>query len=89
MPIAWVPASDDINTYPAIFGRNKDIIIVGAVNNDGDRADFSQGHDGDNVLTLSAPGVNVECAANAGGSATGFLSGTSFAAPAGGCTLKF
>ncbi|GKT44294.1 subtilisin-like protease SBT1.7 [Colletotrichum spaethianum] len=73
---------DDVTEYPALFGPTTDIIVVGAVENDGYRAFFSQGT-GDQ-LTVSAPGF-VDCAS---GRASGSqeLYGTSFvqqpAAPA-------
>ncbi|GKT94363.1 alkaline proteinase [Colletotrichum tofieldiae] len=44
---------DDVTEYPALFGPTTDIIVVGAVENDGSRAFFSQGT-GDQ-LTVSAP----------------------------------
>ncbi|KAK1622266.1 peptidase S8/S53 domain-containing protein [Colletotrichum phormii] len=69
---------DDVTEYPALFGPTTDIIVVGATENDGYRAFFSQGT-GDQ-LTVSAPGF-VDCAS---GSSAGSqeLYGTSFAAPA-------
>ncbi|GKT70740.1 LOW QUALITY PROTEIN: subtilisin-like protease [Colletotrichum tofieldiae] len=69
---------DDVTEYPALFGPTTDIIVVGAVENDGSRAFFSQGT-GDQ-LTVSAPGF-VDCASGRS-SGSQELYGTSFAAPA-------
>ncbi|KZL79971.1 alkaline proteinase [Colletotrichum incanum] len=69
---------DDVTEYPALFGPTTDIIVVGAVENDGSRAFFSQGT-GDQ-LTVSAPGF-VDCASGRS-SGSQDLYGTSFAAPA-------
>src|SRR5690606_1257254 len=67
-------ADDDTNLHG--FQAHKDVIVVGAFEQDGDRADFST--EGANLL-VSAPGANVLVDYN-GGLAYG--NGTSFAAPA-------
>ncbi|KXH35602.1 hypothetical protein CSAL01_02825 [Colletotrichum salicis] len=69
---------DDVTEYPALFGPTTDIIVVGATENDGYRAFFSQGT-GDQ-LTVSAPGF-VDCASGRSAGSQE-LYGTSFAAPA-------
>ncbi|KAK2010906.1 subtilisin-like protein [Colletotrichum eremochloae] len=69
---------DDVNTYPALFGETKDIIVVGAVDDAGHRAPFSQGTG--SQLTVSAPGY-VDCANGREHPNTLHRRGTSFAAP--------
>ncbi|KAF6839681.1 hypothetical protein CMUS01_04188 [Colletotrichum musicola] len=69
---------DDVTEYPALFGPDTDIIVVGAVENDGYRAFFSQGTG--SQLTVSAPGF-VDCASGRS-SGSQELYGTSFATPA-------
>ncbi|KAF6816118.1 hypothetical protein CSOJ01_03181 [Colletotrichum sojae] len=69
---------DDVTEYPAVFGPDIDIIVVGAVENDGYRAFFSQGTG--SQLTVSAPGF-VDCASGRS-SGSQELYGTSFATPA-------
>ncbi|KAG7059319.1 alkaline proteinase [Colletotrichum scovillei] len=66
---------DDVTEYPALFGPTTDIIVVGATENDGYRAFFSQGT-GDQ-LTVSAPGF-VDCASGRSAGSQE-LYGTSFA----------
>ncbi|KAH8594574.1 hypothetical protein B0O99DRAFT_625240, partial [Bisporella sp. PMI_857] len=76
--------SDDVTTWPSYFARQSvsyaalPLIVVGSVDNYGTRSSFSQGTD---ILTTSAPGINVDCASK---EATGTqqLNGTSFSAPA-------
>ncbi|KAL0934950.1 uncharacterized protein CTRU02_209541 [Colletotrichum truncatum] len=68
---------DDVTEYPALFGPTTDIIVVGAVENDGYRAFFSQGSG--SQLTVSAPGF-VDCASGRTAGSQD-LYGTSFAAP--------
>ncbi|KAK1999911.1 subtilisin-like protein [Colletotrichum falcatum] len=70
---------NDVTEYPALFGPTTDIIVVGAVDNDGYRASFSQGTG--SQLTVSAPGY-VECANGRKSPDTQRRFGTSFAAPA-------
>ncbi|KAF6817062.1 hypothetical protein CPLU01_13698 [Colletotrichum plurivorum] len=65
---------DDVTEYPALFGPDTDIIVVGAVENDGYRAFFSQGTG--SQLTVSAPGF-VDCASGRS-SGSQELYGTSF-----------
>ena len=63
----------NVDTVPGIWASpNFPLIVIGAVDNDGNQANFAQG--GDRVTTW-APGVQVRCA---GADAA---SGTSFAAP--------
>ncbi|OLN86981.1 Subtilisin-like protease 3 [Colletotrichum chlorophyti] len=69
---------DDVTEYPALFEPTTDIIVVGAVENDGYRAFFSQGPA--DQITVSAPGF-VECASGKN-SGSQDLYGTSFATPA-------
>ncbi|KAI9756102.1 MAG: hypothetical protein M4579_003989 [Chaenotheca gracillima] len=73
--------SDTINQYPALFAGTTALITVGAVDNAGNRAAFSQGFDGDGILTVSAPGVGITCADDST-TGTQVNQGTSFAAPA-------
>ncbi|KAH6886908.1 peptidase S8/S53 domain-containing protein [Thelonectria olida] len=68
----------DVSDYPALFVKDMDIVVVGAVDKDGYREFYSQGS-GDQ-LTVSAPG-NVDCASGRNDGDTE-LYGTSFAAPA-------
>ncbi|WQF76362.1 Putative peptidase S8/S53 domain, peptidase S8, subtilisin, Ser-active [Colletotrichum destructivum] len=67
-----------LSDHPALFSYDTDLIVVGAVDNDGSRADYSQGTIEE--LTKSAPG-DVVCASS---TSLGWLkkSGTSFAVPA-------
>ncbi|TDZ54006.1 Subtilisin-like protease 3 [Colletotrichum trifolii] len=69
---------DDVSDYLALFGPTTDIIVVGAVYNNGSRTFFSQGS-GDQ-LTVSAPGM-VVCADGDSPEAIETY-GTSFSAPA-------
>lgn len=67
------------NYYPA--GINlPNIITVGAINNDGTKAKFSNFASGDGEVTLSAPGVKVVLGVDENGQPIK-SSGTSFAAP--------
>lgn len=63
-----------IDTAPAVFSPTLPIIVVGACDNTGTKADFSQG--GLLTVTVLAPGVDVQCADLAMGLTT--MSGTSF-----------
>ncbi|TEA17215.1 Subtilisin-like protease 3 [Colletotrichum sidae] len=67
-----------LSEHPALFSYETDIIVVGAVDNDGFRTDYSQGTVEE--ITTSAPG-DVVCAS---GTSLGWVgkSGTSFAVPA-------
>ncbi|KAI8200772.1 Subtilisin-like protease 2 [Colletotrichum sp. SAR 10_65] len=70
----------DINTWPALMAEEGvPVINVGAVDNTGKNASFSQG--GPHVHVM-APGVQIQCAANSYFSGTRKDSGTSYAAPA-------
>ena len=65
----------DVDTAPAVYsGSDFPLIVIGAVDNAGNRAAFSQG--GPRVKT-HAPGVKVECA-NSLGTSPRTDSGTSF-----------
>ncbi|KAH7259122.1 peptidase S8/S53 domain-containing protein [Fusarium redolens] len=73
---------DEVNTYPSLFADRTPIIVTGAVDNNGRLAPFSQGGP---LVTTTAPGVAVKCAAMSGTSAyqAGEEStGTSFSTPA-------
>lgn len=49
----------EIDTTPSIFeGPDYPLIVIGATDNTGEPADFSQGGD---HLTIAAPGVDIEC----------------------------
>ncbi|CCF41721.1 hypothetical protein CH063_02659, partial [Colletotrichum higginsianum] len=67
-----------LSEHPALFSYDTDLIVVGAIDNDGSRADYSQGTIEE--LTTSAPG-DVMCASS---TSLGWVkkSGTSFAVPA-------
>ncbi|KAG5752386.1 hypothetical protein H9Q72_009426 [Fusarium xylarioides] len=72
----------DVSTYPLLFADRTPIIVTGAVDNKGHLAPFSQGGP---LVTTTAPGVAVKCAAMSGTSAyqAGEEStGTSFSTPA-------
>ncbi|POS75009.1 hypothetical protein DHEL01_v206590 [Diaporthe helianthi] len=70
----------DIDSYPSLMaGSGVPVINVGAVDNTGKNASFSQGGP---LVHVMAPGVQVQCAANSFFSNTQRLDGTSFAAPA-------
>ncbi|KAK2023989.1 subtilisin-like protein [Colletotrichum zoysiae] len=70
---------NDVTHYPALLGPTTDIIVVGAVDNAGYRAPFSQGSG--IQLNVSAPGY-VDCANGKAHPDTQGRWGTSFAAPA-------
>ncbi len=63
-----------VDTAPAVFAPTLPIIVVGACDNTGAKADFSQG--GLLTTTVLAPGVDVQCADLGMGLTT--MSGTSF-----------
>lgn len=65
---------EDVTEYPALFGKDTNIIVVGGIKNNGERASYSQGT-GDQ-LTVSAPGT-VYCA-DGRGAGVSKISGTSF-----------
>ncbi|KAI1012023.1 hypothetical protein LB503_004617 [Fusarium chuoi] len=72
----------DVHSYPSLFADRTPIIVTGAVDNEGKLAFFSQGGP---LVTTTAPGVAVKCAAMSGTSA--YLAGeestgTSFSTPA-------
>lgn len=67
------------NYYPAGIDL-PNIITVGALNNDGSKADFSNFASGDGEVTLSAPGVEMVLGVDEDGQPIK-SSGTSFAAP--------
>ncbi|GJD02248.1 alkaline proteinase [Colletotrichum higginsianum] len=69
--------SFDVVTYPALFGATTDLIVVGAVKKNGNRAEFARGT-GDQ-LTTSAPGY-VTCASGRS-DGSDKRHGTSYAAP--------
>ncbi|EMT67541.1 hypothetical protein FOC4_g10005640 [Fusarium odoratissimum] len=72
----------EVSTYPSLFANRTPIIVTGAVDNNGRLAPFSQGGP---LVTTTAPGVDVKCAAMSGASAyqAGKEStGTSFSTPA-------
>ncbi|KAI1041043.1 hypothetical protein LB505_005799 [Fusarium chuoi] len=72
----------DVHSYPSLFADQTPIIVTGAVDNEGKLAFFSQGGP---LVTTTAPGVAVKCAAMSGTSAyqAGEEStGTSFSTPA-------
>ncbi|KAG4271480.1 hypothetical protein FPRO04_10920 [Fusarium proliferatum] len=72
----------DVHSYPSLFADRTPIIVTGAVDNEGKLAFFSQGGP---LVTTTAPGVAVKCAAMSGTSAyqAGEEStGTSFSTPA-------
>ncbi|ENH63599.1 Subtilisin-like protease 2 [Fusarium oxysporum f. sp. cubense race 1] len=72
----------EVSTYPSLFANRTPIIVTGAVDNNGRLAPFSQGGP---LVTTTAPGVAVKCAAMSGASAyqAGKEStGTSFSTPA-------
>ncbi len=67
------------NNFPGGL-KLPNVITVGALNNDGSRADFSSFATGDAEVTLSAPGVQVTMGVDFEGNPVQ-ASGTSFAAP--------
>jgi subtilisin family serine protease len=68
--------SEEVNEYPQLYAQEfENIILVGAVDNNGHRLDFSQG--GPSVK-IYAPGI-VQCARNSTGVI--YQAGTSVAAP--------
>ncbi|KAK6208523.1 hypothetical protein QIS74_12041 [Colletotrichum tabaci] len=69
---------DKLSDYPALFSRTSNLIVVGAVEDDGSRSPYSQGTAKE--LTTSAPG-EVTCA-SAESSDWDSHVGTSFAVPA-------
>ncbi|KAF5637945.1 hypothetical protein F52700_4648 [Fusarium sp. NRRL 52700] len=72
----------DVSTYPSLFADRTPIIVTGAVDNKGHLALFSQGGP---LVTTTAPGVAVKCAAMSGTSAYQAgegSTGTSFSTPA-------
>ncbi|KAF4440994.1 Serine ase 2 [Fusarium acutatum] len=69
----------DVSTYPSLFADRTPIIVTGAVDNKGHIASFSQGGP---LVTTTAPGVDVKCAAMSGTSAYQADEGTSFSTPA-------
>ncbi|KAF4495121.1 Allergen Pen n 13 [Fusarium agapanthi] len=72
----------DVSTYPSLFADRTPIIVTGAVDNKGHLAPFSQGGP---LVTTTAPGVAVKCAAMSGTSAYQAgegSTGTSFSTPA-------
>ncbi|KAL8880717.1 MAG: hypothetical protein Q9198_001930 [Flavoplaca austrocitrina] len=67
----------NIDDYPALFRRDlKNLIVVGATNNDGKTWPYTQGGD---LLDLSAPGDQIVCAGRKDSNRV-ISSGTSFAA---------
>ncbi|CCF36568.1 hypothetical protein CH063_08108 [Colletotrichum higginsianum] len=74
-----VPARE-INHWPALMaGQGVPIINVGAVDNTGKNASFSQGGP---LVHVMAPGVGVRCASNSFFFRSQRVDGTSFASPA-------
>ncbi|KAI7785072.1 hypothetical protein LA080_008107 [Diaporthe eres] len=70
----------DVDSYPPLMAASgTPIINVGAVDNTGKNASFSQGGP---LVHVMAPGQQVQCAANSFFSSTQKQDGTSFAAPA-------
>ncbi|KLP07021.1 uncharacterized protein FFB20_04018 [Fusarium fujikuroi] len=72
----------DVHSYPSLLADQTPVIVTGAVDNEGKLAFFSQGGP---LVTTTAPGVAVKCAAMSGTSAyqAGEEStGTSFSTPA-------
>ena len=73
---AEAPGRSNVDTIPASWASSEfPLIVVGAVDNLGNRASFSQ--TGSNLVTMHAPGVGVSCPH----SEQHEFSGTSFAAP--------
>ncbi|KAL0934046.1 subtilisin-like protease [Colletotrichum truncatum] len=73
------PAAD-VNSWPGLMAEDGvPVINVGAVDNTGKNASFSQGGP---LVHVMAPGVQLQCAANSFFSGTRKNDGTSFAAPA-------
>ncbi|OBR05706.1 Alkaline proteinase [Colletotrichum higginsianum IMI 349063] len=68
-----------LSDYPALFGRTSNLIVVGAVEEDGSRSPYSQGTAKE--LTTSAPG-EVTCASAKSSTTWARKVGTSFAVPA-------
>ncbi|KAL1849866.1 hypothetical protein Daus18300_013123 [Diaporthe australafricana] len=68
----------DINTYPPLLADELPLITVGAVDDKGEVATWSQGGA---LLTTAAGGVGIVCATNEGQDAYRIKQGTSFAAP--------
>ncbi|KAL1875232.1 hypothetical protein Daus18300_003303 [Diaporthe australafricana] len=70
----------DVDSYPPLMAASgAPIINVGAVDNTGKNASFSQGGP---LVHVMAPGEQIQCAANSFFSSTQKQDGTSFAAPA-------
>ncbi|RDW79531.1 hypothetical protein BP6252_04169 [Coleophoma cylindrospora] len=69
----------DINEYPQLLADKFPIINVGAVDENGGNASFSKGGP---LVTVMAPGVNINCASGDPSGADQDIDGTSFAAPA-------
>ncbi|KAJ3545794.1 hypothetical protein NM208_g2326 [Fusarium decemcellulare] len=72
----------EVNTYPSKFADRLPIIVTGAVDNKGQLAEFSQTGE---LVTTTAPGVQVKCVAKSGVSSYQVgpeTSGTSFSTPA-------
>ncbi|MCL5024985.1 MAG: S8 family serine peptidase [Chloroflexi bacterium] len=72
----------DLNGKNYNLGGQKlpNVITVGAIDNDGNRADFSNKATGDGEVTISAPGVDVPLGTGPDGKVVK-ASGTSFATP--------
>ncbi|KAJ0116607.1 hypothetical protein J7T55_009757 [Diaporthe amygdali] len=68
----------DINTYPPMLADELPLITVGAVDDKGEIASWSQGG---SLLTTAAGGVGIVCATNEAPDAYRIQQGTSFAAP--------
>lgn len=69
----------DVDRYPALWANDIDgLIVVGATDNDGNLAPFSQGGP---LVSVWAPADGISCADNGAGVGTN-RRGTSFAAPA-------
>jgi Subtilase family/LysM domain len=78
--------NEEIDQYPAAWAHDNTVgpfIVVGAVDNTGKRADFSQGTQSGGLLSVSAPGKDIRGASDEKGIKWPVVkSGTSFAAPA-------
>lgn len=71
--------AQDVDTVPAQWARpTYPLIVVGSVDFDGKRSDFSQGG---TQVTVHAPGKDVTCVPETGSEPSRGRSGTSFAAP--------
>ena len=67
-----------VDKYPALFGLDLPVIVVGSVDQDGQRSKFSQSGP---VVGAYAGGSNIECPAKEGKALKSGQNGTSFAAP--------